>query len=95
MEIKNLRANAIRSYEKLANAVPAKKDTGKSAVKANTDKVDFDFSSALAAAKANVASAADAEANTARINELQAQYAGDSCPIPSESIATAILSMGM
>lgn len=95
MEIKNLRANVIRSYEKLANAVPAKKDTEKSVVKANTDKVDFDFSSALAAAKANVASAADAEANAARISELQAQYAGENCPVPSESIATAILSMGM
>ncbi len=95
MEIKNLRANAIRSYEKLASNVPVKKDTEKSAVKANTDKVDFDFSSALAAAKANVASAADAEANTARISELQAQYAGENCPVPSDSIANAILSMGM
>ena len=80
MEIKNLRANAIRSYEKLAAAAPA-----------NTDKVDFDFSSALAAAKANVASSADADANTKRIAELQAQYEGEYCPVSSESIANAVL----
>lgn len=93
MEIKNLRANAIRSYEKLSSAVPVKKETGKSTAKANTDKVDFDFSSALAAAKANVASAADADANTERIRELQAQYAGENCPVPSDNIANAILGM--
>lgn len=91
MEIKNLRANAIRSYEKLAAAAPAKKDTEKAQVKSNTDKVDFDFSSALAAAKANVASSADADANIKRIAELQAQYEGECCPVSSESIANAVL----
>lgn len=93
MEIKNLRANAIRSYEKLAASVPAKKDTEKVHVKANTDKVDFDFSGALAAAKANVASSADADANIERIAELQAKYEGESCPISSENIANAILGL--
>lgn len=93
MEIKNLRANAIRSYEKLAAVAPAKKDTEKNPVKANTDKVDFDFTGALAAAKANVASSADADANIMRIAELQAQYEGENCPVSSESIANAILRM--
>lgn len=90
MEIKNLRTNAgaIRSYEKVANALP-KKETGKP--RANTDKVDFDFGSALAAAKANTASSIEAEANTARIEQLQAQYSGDSCPVSAEIIAQAIL----
>lgn len=91
MEIKNLRTNAgaIRSYEKVANALPGKKEMGKP--RANTDKVDFDFSSALAAAKANTASSIEAEANTARIEQLQAQYSGDSCPVSAEIIAQAIL----
>lgn len=91
MEIKNLRANAIRSYEKLAASAPVKKDAERASVKSNTDKVDFDFSSALAAAKANVASSADAEANIERISQLQAQYEGDSCPVSSDCIANAIL----
>lgn len=91
MEIKNLRTNtnAIRSYEKVANTLPGKKETGKT--RSNTDKVDFDFSSALAAAKANTASSIEAEANTSRIEQLQAQYSGDSCPVSSEIIAKAIL----
>lgn len=93
MEIKNLRANAIRSYEKLAASAPVKKDTEKAPVKANTDKVDFDFSSALAAAKANVASSADADANIERIRELQAKYEGENCPVSSDCIANAILGM--
>lgn len=91
MEIKNLRANAIRSYEKLASSAPVKKDTEKTSVKHNTDKVDFDFAGALAAAKANVAASADAEANIERISQLQAQYEGENCPVSSDSIANAIL----
>lgn len=89
MEIKNLRVNAIRSYEKVASSMPVKKDAGKAP--SNTDKVDFDFGSALAAAKANAASSIDAEANTERIEELQNQYSGESCPVSSEDIAKAIL----
>lgn len=86
MEIK--RVNAIRSYERVTVSAPAKKDAPKAA---NTDKVDFDFAGALAAAKANAASGADAEANVSKIQELQAQYQGDSCPVSSELIARAIL----
>ncbi len=93
MEIKNLRANAIRSYEKLVAAVPVKRDTEKAPAKTNTDKVDFDFAGALAAAKSNVASRADADANIQCIAELQAQYEGENCPVSSESIANAILGL--
>lgn len=93
MEIKNLRANAIRSYEKLSQAAPVKKEIEKPIGKSNTDKVEFDFSAALAAAKANVASSADSDANIQRIKELQAQYEGENCPVSSDAIANAILSM--
>lgn len=90
MEIKNLRANnAIRTYEKLNTQTNPKKQGAKSAV--NTDKVDFDFNSSLAAAKANAASSIDAEANAAKIEALQAAYSGDSCPVSSDAIAKAIL----
>ncbi len=89
MEIKNLRANAIRSYELAASTVPVKKENEKA--RSNTDKVDFDFKSALAAAKANTASRIDAEANAAEISRLQAEYEGDNCPVSSEDIAKAIL----
>lgn len=92
MEIKNL-TNAIRAYEKLSSSVPAKKDREKAPVKANTDKVDFDFSGALAAAKANVASAANGEASADRVRELQAQYEGENCPVSSDCIANAILGL--
>ena len=92
MEIKNLRTNnAIRSYEKLTPPVSPKKSGGKAA--SNTDKVDFDFASSLAAAKANAASSIDAEANTGRIEALQAQYQGETCPVSSEAIAKAILGL--
>ncbi len=90
MEIKNLRANAIRSYEMAVSSVPVKKEENAS-TRSNTDKVDFDFKSALAAAKANAASRIDAEVNAGRIQELQAEYAGESCPVSSEDIAKAIL----
>lgn len=89
MEIKNLRANAIRSYEFAALSVPVKREQGKT--HSNTDKFDFDFRSALAAAKANAASSIDAEANTNRIEQLQAEYADDNCPVSSQEIARAIL----
>ena len=90
MEIKNLRANnAIRTYEKLSSPVNSKKSGAKTA--ANTDKVDFDFASSLAAAKANAASSVDAEANTEKIKALQAKYAGENCPVSSEDIAKAII----
>ena len=90
MEIKNLRANnAIRTYEKLSSQVNSKKTGGKAA--SNTDKVDFDFASSLAAAKANAASSIDAEANAEKIASLQAKYQGENCPVSSEAIAKAIL----
>lgn len=89
MEIKNIRTNALRSYEKISS-LSAKKtsETGKSV---NTDKVDFDFASSLAAAKANAASSVDAQTNTDRIRQLQAQYTGETCPVASEAVAKAIL----
>lgn len=90
MEIKNLRANnAIRTYEKLSTPAASKKNDAKGV--SNTDKVDFDFASSLAAAKANAASSIDAEANTGRIEALQAAYSGETCPVSSEAIAKAIL----
>ena len=90
MEIKNLRTNnAIRTYEKLSSQVNPKKSGEKAA--SNTDKVDFDFASSLAAAKSNAASSIDAEANAEKIAALQAQYQGENCPVSSEAIAKAIL----
>ena len=90
MEIKNLRANnAIRTYEKLSTPVNSKKSGAKAA--SNTDKVDFDFASSLAAAKANAASSVDAETNAEKIEALQAEYQGETCPVSSEAIARAIL----
>ena len=91
MEIKNLRPNAgaIRSQEKFAGVSAGKKTAEKTPV--NTDKVDFDFAGALAAAKANTASAIEAEANTTRIEQLRAAYSGDNCPVSPEIIAMAVL----
>lgn len=88
--IKNLSAgtNAIRSYEKFAAA--AGKKTAEKAP-ANTDKVDFDFSSALAAAKANTVAGIESGAGAERIEQLKAAYSGDNCPISSDIIAMAVL----
>ena len=90
MEIKNLRANnVIRSYEKLNNQLNPKKSGAKAS--SNTDKVDFDFASSLAAAKANAASSIDADASAEKLQALRAAYSGEACPVSSEAIAKAII----
>lgn len=90
MEIKNLRANnAIRTYEKLSSQLGPKKSGAKAS--SNTDKVDFDFASSLAAAKANAAKSIDADASAEKIKALQAAYSGETCPVSSEAIAKAII----
>lgn len=89
MEIKNLRTStgAIRAYEKVAaGAKPAAKPKSE-----NVDKIDFDFTGSLGAAKADAVSCAEAEANTARIERLAADYAGDSCPTSAAETAAAII----
>ena len=90
MEIKNLRAdNAIRTYGKLSSQLGAKKSGVKAS--ANTDKLEFDFASSLAAAKANAANSIDADASAEKIRELQAAYSGENCPVSSAAIAKAII----
>lgn len=90
MEINKLQGNAISAYKKISAGTSAasKAQTKKLA---NTDKVEFDFSESLNAAKANVASSVDAEVNTARIEELQKLYQGDNCPVTAQEVAGKIL----
>lgn len=88
MEINKLQNSAISAYKKISSSSSA---AGKSGVKApNTDKIEFDFGASIAAAKADVASSIEAEANTARIEELQKLYAGDNCPVAAEEVAGKI-----
>lgn len=89
MEINKLHGNAISAYKKvtLGTSAAAKENTVKTA---NTDKIEFDFAGSIGAAKINIASGIEAEANTAKIEELQKLYSGDSCPVSDEEIAGAI-----
>ena len=90
MEINKLQGNAISAYKKITAGTSAASKAGTKKL-ANTDKVEFDFDASLAAAKANVASRAEAEANTSRIEELRSLYAGDNCPISADEVAGKII----
>ncbi len=90
MEINKLQGNAISAYKKISAGTSAA-SRAQTKKLANTDKVEFDFSSSLAAAKANVASSVEAEANTSRIEELQRLYAGDNCPVTAQEVAEKIV----
>lgn len=93
MEIKNLNNRIMNTYKSVASSKSAK-DAGASASKASVgsfDKVEFDFGRSIDAAKANIASGLDAEANLSRIEELQKAYSGDNCPVSSAQIADAIV----
>lgn len=93
MEIKNLKSNMINTYKNVANT-KTPKEKGVSNAKVNSDnfdKLEFNFESSIAAAKVNIASSIDAEANTARIEQLQKMYAGDNCPVNAEQIANTVV----
>lgn len=91
MEINNLQSSIINAYKKVSK-VTHSGGKASSVKRQNTDKVEFDFSRSISAAKANIASRLDAETNTSRIEELQKAYAGDNCPVSGENIAEAIFS---
>lgn len=93
MEINNINSSIIKTYKSVTNT-KAVKEKDVAAVKAggeNVDKIEFDFERSIAAAKTNIASSADAEANTAKIEQLQKLYAGDNCPVDASQIANAIV----
>ena len=91
MEINKLHGNAINTYKKvnLGSSRAASKDVSEKAP--NTDKIEFDFSASIGAAKINIASSVEADMNTAKIEQLQQAYSGDSCPVSSEETAAAII----
>ena len=88
VEIGKLYSHAIGTYKKTSTVAKSNKSSAQPS--ANKDKVEFNLDSSLNAAKANAASCADAEVNTARIEQLQQAYCGDSCPVTSEQTAEAI-----
>lgn len=90
MEIKNLQNNAVRAYANISRKTSSETKENKE-IRQNTDKIEFDFTGSIGAAKVNIASSVEAEANTARIEELQKQYAGDNCPVNADAIATALI----
>ncbi len=93
MEIKNLNNNRINAYKSVANTRTVK-DEGKKSGRVggeNVDKLEFDYSSSFEAAKANAALDIGKDASAARIEQLQASYAGDNCPVNSDAIADAII----
>ena len=97
MEIKNINRNAISSYKTIACPKTSEKKPADSVgVKPNFDTVEIDFSltfeAALESAKKNMASKLDADANAAKIKQLQGDYAQEACPVSPDSVATAIIS---
>lgn len=90
MEINNLQSSMISAYKKVSKTTSLSGKT-ESVQRVNTDKVEFDFSRSIAAARANAASSIDAEANTSRLEQLQKLYADENCPVSSEETAGAVI----
>jgi anti-sigma28 factor (negative regulator of flagellin synthesis) len=90
-KINKINSNAINSYKAVKSTKTAVSASAESKPSGNFDKVEFSFAEAMASAKANIASNVAAEANIAKIRQLQADYAGENCPVSSAKIAQAIL----
>lgn len=90
MEIKNLQSRMINTYKKTAGvSAPKKSESASKSV--NADRVEFDFSRYLDAAKADAAAKVDAPASEDRLAALKEAYAGDNCPVSAENVAAAFL----
>lgn len=89
MEISKLYSNAIGAYKKVTSS--AAKTSKSAQLRDNKDKVEFNLDSSLSAAKANIASCAEADASASRIEQLGVVYSGDNCPVTSEQVAEAII----
>ena len=88
MQINKINRSAINSY----NTIKKTKTAGSSAKPSGKfDSVEFDFAQSIESAKANIASRLAAEANIAKIKQLQDEYEGDNCPTSAEEITQAIL----
>ncbi|MDR0223135.1 MAG: hypothetical protein LBI38_06355 [Oscillospiraceae bacterium] len=90
MEINKINRNVLNAYKTISGAKsPEKKADGYKS--GNVDTIEFDFERSIGAAKANIAGKLDAEANTARIEQLQKSYADGGCPVSPEAAAAAVL----
>ncbi|MCL2634419.1 MAG: hypothetical protein FWD34_07910 [Oscillospiraceae bacterium] len=92
MEINKINRNVLNTYKNISSAKPSEKKDG--GAKPNVDKIEIDFERDFAklanAAKSNIAGRLDAEANLARIQQLQKDYEGDNCPVSVEAVAESI-----
>jgi hypothetical protein len=93
MEINRLKSQKINAYQSVANVRTDTSKTASAAKSQNTDKVEFDFTRSLAAAKANIKSSLEAQANLERIQSLADAYCGDHCPTKAEDTADAVVGL--
>ncbi|MCL2019054.1 MAG: hypothetical protein FWG70_04770 [Oscillospiraceae bacterium] len=96
MEIKNLNNRMINAYKTVGGGVQSKgKGSHSEAEKAgsgdNFDKIEFDFGRSAKAAKADISVLVSANADNARIEQLQVDYEGDNLPTTPEQIAGSIV----
>lgn len=92
MEINNLQMNSIGAYKKYSKQTAVKKnDAASKSTANNTDKIEFDFTRSLEAAKSGVASRVNEAASEDRIAMLSRLYAGDNCPVSARDVAAAII----
>lgn len=90
MEINKVNRSVLNAYKSVSANKPSDKNGGENKPSANVDTVDFDFDWAVIAAKASIASKIDADANAAKIKELQESYEGGFCPVSAVELAAAI-----
>ncbi|MDR2532159.1 MAG: hypothetical protein LBC82_04880 [Oscillospiraceae bacterium] len=94
MEIKNVNSRMINAYKSVSGTPPKGKNASSAAGKTggeNFDKVEFNFGLSLSAAQTDITASVNADANTERLEQLQAAYEGDSLPVTPEQIAGTIV----
>jgi anti-sigma28 factor (negative regulator of flagellin synthesis) len=88
--INRVNNNAISAYKSIKKTAVSDSG-GANKPSGSFDTVEINFAQSLQSAKANIASRLAAEANIARIKELQEEYSGDEVPVSVTEIAQAIL----
>ena len=94
INLNKINRGPINSYKAIKNTASSKSADSEKKVGGNFDSVEIDFSRLFSSAKADIVSNLSAEANIAKIRELQSAYEGDSRPVPAAAVADAILGIG-
>lgn len=91
MEIKGING-ALRAYNVQKQTKPVSKEKVSSVRSSNLDRIEFDFSRSLDAAKANIASELNSDATPQVIDTTKAQLENGELDLSSNDLASIIVS---